>query len=179
MNPSRRRICPYCHQWFLPDLRCSDRQRACSTPDCQKARKADAQQRWLKKPENRDFWRGSANTQRVREWRLKHPGYWKRNSDRTTTALQDECPSQTPTSEDGREDHETLLQDDFLPEDPLLVGIIATVAKTALQVDIVTACRQLVQIGGECLRTRKGQKGQIKVCAQDFGWSGAAISDSP
>jgi hypothetical protein len=46
--PSRRR-CPFCWCLFRPDPRVAHRQKACRSPDCQKARTARSQRSWLKK----------------------------------------------------------------------------------------------------------------------------------
>jgi hypothetical protein len=37
-----------------------------------------SQKRWLQKPENQDYFRGSQNVQRVQRWRKANPGYWRR-----------------------------------------------------------------------------------------------------
>ena len=41
------------------DPRNRGRQNFCRKPDCRKASKADSQKRWLDKPGNRDYFRGS------------------------------------------------------------------------------------------------------------------------
>jgi hypothetical protein len=65
---------------------------------------------------------------RVQAWRKAHPGYWKKNSQRVA------------------------LQDDCLPRDPLLLGLISTLANSTLQEDIAATCRHLINKGGEILR---------------------------
>ena len=42
----RKRPCSYCRRWFMPDVRVGARQRACSTPACQDARRVDTQAEW-------------------------------------------------------------------------------------------------------------------------------------
>ena len=46
-HKTHKKPCCICHRWFLPDPRVGDRQRACQRPECQKARKAKSQARWL------------------------------------------------------------------------------------------------------------------------------------
>ena len=46
-HKAHKKPCCICHRWFLPDPRIGDRQRACRRPECQKARKAKSQGRWL------------------------------------------------------------------------------------------------------------------------------------
>ncbi len=161
MKTNPRRFCPYCKRWFVPNPRCRDRQKACSDPACKKARKADAQKRWLAKPENKDWWRGSENVQRVREWREKTPQYWKRSAAKMKGTLQDDCPAQAAMPEHDKATPPGPLQDDWLPEDPLLVGIISNLARSTLQDDIVAMCRLLVRVGNESLRIYKTRSMEI------------------
>ena len=46
MPGTRKRPCRICRRWFYPDPRAGDRQRACSTPDCQTARRQKTQANW-------------------------------------------------------------------------------------------------------------------------------------
>ncbi len=65
MSTPHKRKCNNCHMFFLPDPRNAGRQRYCSEPECRKASKAASQRKWLAKPENRDYFRGAPNVQRV------------------------------------------------------------------------------------------------------------------
>lgn len=38
--------CEFCGRFFVPDPRVGNRQRACSHPECKKARKRESQQKW-------------------------------------------------------------------------------------------------------------------------------------
>ena len=42
----RTRPCRICHHWFAPDPRVGDRQRVCSSPACQAARRKQTQASW-------------------------------------------------------------------------------------------------------------------------------------
>ena len=46
MSRTRKRPCRICRRWFYPDPRAGDRQRACSRPDCQAARRQKTQANW-------------------------------------------------------------------------------------------------------------------------------------
>ena len=77
--PKRDRCeCLHCKELFVPNRRNWWHQKFCTKPECRQASKAESQRHWLSKPENRDYFRGSANVERVRQWRAKNPGYWKR-----------------------------------------------------------------------------------------------------
>lgn len=86
--------CLNCSILFLPDHRNRGRQQYCSEPSCRKASKAASQKRWLDKPGNQDYFRGSKCVQRVQDWRQSHPGYWRRKERSADNALQDPLPAQ-------------------------------------------------------------------------------------
>jgi len=46
MPGTRKRPCRICRRWFYPEPRVGDRQRACSNPDCQTARRQKTQANW-------------------------------------------------------------------------------------------------------------------------------------
>ena len=73
MSKQAKRKCRHCGQRFDPDFRNAIRQRYCSEPACRKASKSASQRRWLRKPENRDYFRGPEHVQRAQEWRRAHP----------------------------------------------------------------------------------------------------------
>jgi len=79
----------------VPNRRNWWHQKFCFKPECRKASKAQSQRRWLSQPENRDVFRGSENVERVRQWRAKNPGYWKR-SPKGQGTLQEVFPAQVP-----------------------------------------------------------------------------------
>ncbi len=63
----------HCGQLFDADPRSRQRQQYCSLPAFQQASKAAIQQQWLEKAENRDYWRGPEQVERVRAWRKANP----------------------------------------------------------------------------------------------------------
>jgi hypothetical protein len=139
MKPKRLCRCACCEQLFFPDPRSRHRQKFCPEPACRKASKAASQRRW------RSYWRGAEQVERVQLWRKTHPHRRKR-------ALQEDCPRDSPGKIAKSGIGAAPLQDDCLPQNPLLVGLIAALAGSALQEDIATACRQLIAKGREILR---------------------------
>ena len=49
----RKRPCRECRHWFCPDSRVGDRQKVCSRPECQRARRKKTQSRW--RESNREY----------------------------------------------------------------------------------------------------------------------------
>lgn len=70
---SIKKRCRYCRKTFCPDSRAGDRQKACSSEPCRKARKNQAQKQWVKK--NAGYFQG--RYEMTRQWLDKHPGYLK------------------------------------------------------------------------------------------------------
>ena len=46
MPGNQKRPCRICRRWFYPDPRVGQRQRACSSPECQTSRRQKTQARW-------------------------------------------------------------------------------------------------------------------------------------
>ena len=126
MKRYRRRKCRHCGELFRPDPRNLRHQHYCSKPACRKASKAASQRRWLGKAQNRDYFRGAANVQRVRVWRATHPGYWRRSQRQEAPALQEDSLSQT-IDRSGKSPTLTALalQDLFGAQAFVLIGLIA------------------------------------------------------
>ena len=150
--PNRKRKCPHCKGFFYPDHRNVGRQRYCSKSECRHASKVDAQKRWRHKPENLDYFKGDVHVQRVRRWRLAHPGSWRRpapEARETSDALQEtliphDVDNQTVevSLEQGEPD---ALQDSFFMQPAIFVGLIAHLTGLALQEDIAATARRLRQ----------------------------------
>jgi hypothetical protein len=156
----RKRRCEHCRLFFHPDPRNARKQQFCSNPECRKASKAASQQRWLKKPENQDYFHGPENVRRVQQWRKTHAGYWRRKA----------CPKQEPLqdllSEKGEGDpsvEATLgkeaLQDLLSAHHLVLLGLIAHLTSSALQDEIVATARRLQQLGNDILTSPPQVKG--------------------
>jgi hypothetical protein len=88
MARRRRPKCKCCRRLFVPDPRNLRHQCYCSQPLCRAASKAASQDRWLARPQNQDYFRGPDHVARVKDWRARHPGYWRKAS-RPPTAFKD------------------------------------------------------------------------------------------
>ena len=149
---SKTTKCLHCGDVFTPDYRNRARQKYCFKPECQRQSKRISQQRWLEKPENRDYFRDAKNVERVRQWRQDHPGYWKRAGKKTPPALQDPCPAHPPAPEPVKVSlPETPLQDLWSSQHPLLVGLISQITASALPEDIDQTIRLLIAKGRDIL----------------------------
>jgi hypothetical protein len=134
------------------------RQRYCSKPECRKVSKSESQRRWLQKPENLDHFKGEAHVERVRQWRLEHPGYWRRKApeaDKTPEALQETL---TPKNHENQSLEAFLptgqldvLQDSFFIQPAVFIGLISHLTGFALQDDIAATLRRLQELGGDIL----------------------------
>jgi hypothetical protein len=152
MSGIKRKKCRHCHQLFVPDPRNRNRQQFCQKPDCRKASKADSQKRWLQKPENRDYFRGPENVQRVQRWREANPGYWRTTPEPNVNALQDPLNEQPIDKTDKKVDFANNVLQDLLALQPsILIGIIAQLTGYALQDDIAMTVRRMQQFGDDIL----------------------------
>ena len=151
MGHGYRRKCKCCQKLFRPDPRNRYRQQYCSAPVCRAASKAASQARWLAKPENRDYFRGPVNVARVKVWRSRHPGYWRKGR-RSSAALQDPSTSQTvdPTAQND-DIARAPLQEVLSAQPAVLIGLIAHIVGTPLQDDIVRATGRLLRLGQDIL----------------------------
>jgi hypothetical protein len=148
----KRKKCLNCKTLFIPDARNVKRQRYCLKPQCRKASKAASQKRWLEKPENRDYFRGPENVQRVRHWRKQNPEYWRRPSKTSVVALQEPLKEQPVEKTDNCfEFTSNALQDLLTSQTSVLIGIIAQLTGYALQDDIAMAARRMQQFGNDIL----------------------------
>ena len=75
MKKNKRRRCLHCRQLLHRHPRTRTQQRYCSAPTCRAASKKASQQRWLRKPENQDYFCGAQHVNRVQAWREKHRRY--------------------------------------------------------------------------------------------------------
>jgi hypothetical protein len=157
----RKRKCKNCKDYFLPDHRNRAWQKFCSQSSCRKASKADSQRRWLRKPQNKDYFKGSVHVERVKRWRKSHPGYWRKKADKKTP-LQDPLSAQTVDDKATEASlNENALQDVLSAQTPVLLGLIAQLTGSALQDDIATTARRLRQLGNDILHHQFPQKGAM------------------
>ena len=173
MAKAGQRKCMSCGEFFVPDHRKGERQRYCCAADCRRASKAASQASWLAKPPNHDYFSGPVHVARVQAWRAAHPGY-SRGRARPSRALQDLFAPQVPDgveeSADRVEPAESpaavALQDLLNAESPLLAGLIAHLFQPALQDDMVSTTRRLVQLGRDVINGRCGEGDQATTSAR-------------
>jgi hypothetical protein len=157
MYSAGERKCPHCEGFFLADARNRKRQHYCAKAPCRRASKAASQRRWLSQPANADYFRDADNAARVREWQAAHPGYWKKRRKRTLVVLQEDCRAQIAVSEQVVvPDDGVVLQDDWLRQPPLVIGLIAHLAGMTLQEDIATMTGRLIAMGHAVLGASPG-----------------------
>lgn len=162
-RPQTRRKCRCCSQLFVPDPRTADRQHYCAQPSCRKASKAAAQRRWLSKDGNGDRFRGPSEVDRVRLWRQKHPGYWRKHNrpSQSTQTVANQVPSPDQSSCNVPRSLAGTLQDDCLTQDPFVIGLISMVTGSTLQDDIAATTRQLLLRGRNILGLAAPEKMRI------------------
>jgi hypothetical protein len=126
-STKRRRqhpLCKNCHEPFAPDPRQGHgrQQKYCSKRSCRRASKAASQRRWLEKPENQAYFRGTDQVARVRDWRTEHERYWHRarGPPLVPIALQDSIDTQVSESHGKKGPSKPALQDSMAADDQLL-----------------------------------------------------------
>ena len=149
--------CLHCNEICSCEPRNRGRQHYCPAPDCRRASKAASQRRWLSRPENENYFRGADNCGRVRQWRGDHPGYWRKKIPAPGTALQEISNSQ-PVEKEVIEPPgpRSALQEICFLQPALLVGLVSVLTGNALQEDIVSSVRALLDRGEDILRTPPG-----------------------
>ena len=165
MGTIKKKRCRHCRRLFVPDCRNRNRQNYCDKDICRKASKTASQKKWLNKPENRNYFRGTENTQRVQEWRKQHPGYWKPKISDTGIALQDSLNDQT--AENNKDKHDftsSALQDILKDQRPVIIGLISNFIGSALQDDIAETLLRMQQSGQDILYYQPQNKGGKNDC---------------
>jgi hypothetical protein len=88
--------------------------------------------------------------ERVRAWRKKNPGYWKRP--KPQIALQDHLNSQdTENTRDSDQKNAIALQDLLLAQPPVIIGLISNFIGSPLQDDIAKTLLAMQQSGQDIL----------------------------
>lgn len=152
MERRSRSRCLHCREFYIPDYRNRGRQRHCSKAECRGASKALSQRRWNARAENKNYFRGAENVRRVKEWRARHPGYWRRGKASGGDALQEDCSKQViePQSVAPKRPLDAL-QDLCLLHPAVIVGLISTMTGSALQEDIARSARYFFARGHDIL----------------------------
>ncbi len=159
MRKVRKRKCRNCKKYFIPDHRNINRQKYCKETECKNASKSASQEKWLSKPENKNYFRSKENVRRVQDWRKKRPGYWKK-SNLDKNALQDSLKGNSECVQDVKGDlNKNALQDSLGLQDPVFIGLISNLIGSALQDDIVNTARKMREIGTDILFGKTEIKG--------------------
>ena len=153
MNAKTKFKCLHCNEVHLSEPRNRGRQHYCPKLECRRASKASSQRQWTRRMENKNYFRGAENCERVRQWRKAHPGYWRKKIPEREVALQETCPSQEPANERvAQAAAPDALQDIWFSQPALLVGLISIVTGHALQEDIAASVRSFLTRGEDILR---------------------------
>ena len=173
MNSPSSCKCLHCREFFLPCPNSRHTQRYCGKSECRKASKAAAQAKWLNKAQNRSYFHGPENVERVQRWRERHPGYWRKKRSSRPSALQDLAPSEVSQTQPITINEIGLLADDFglcepskapragalqdlaYVQVPLLAGVVSLLIGDALQDRFATFTRELVDRGKRVLATER------------------------
>lgn len=165
MSRKKARACCHCREEFIPDRRNRDRQRYCGRGECRAASKAASQRRWLKKPQNRGYFRGRHHTERVRKWRRDHPGYWKGSPPRPSPAPKEGSSTQALDNQPLKASRDLVtgegpLQDLSMPQVLIVVGLISMITGSTLQDDIAELIRRLEDRGRDILGMGPGMENE-------------------
>jgi len=160
MGMIKKKQCHHCRRVFIPDYRNVDRQNYCQKTECKKVSKAASQKKWLKKPENKDYFQGSDNVKRVQEWRINLK--LEQRKDDNEIALQD--PLQTQPVKNKEEScqfsaKDCLLQDLSIIQPAVIVGLISNFIGSTLQDDISKTLFRMQQSGQAILKSNSQGKG--------------------
>ena len=146
------RKCLCCREFFAPDYRNRHHQVFCSKSTCRAASKRASQQRWLRQPANRNYFRSPENVQRVQAWRRVHPNRSKSQSTQPNPSqaippeqLAKGSPLVTPRR------HPAALQDLCLADHPDFMGLISFITGASLQEDIAATARKIHARGRDIL----------------------------
>jgi hypothetical protein len=134
---------------------------------------AASQAAWRARPPNNDYFSDPVHVARVQAWRTAHSGY-SRGRVRPSRALQDlfapqvtdaveECANRVEAPEAGVT---VALQDLLNAESPLLEGLVAHLFQPALQDDMASTTRRLVQLGRDVINGRCGEGHQAATSAR-------------
>ena len=158
--------CLKCGELGLRDPR-SKTQRYCCKAECKRASKAQSQQRWASRPENRDYFKGAANTERVRQWRKDHPGYWIKKKRIRKKPLQDLIDTYLAHAGDvAIAGTSKTLQDFIKAQTSIMAGFVSIFAGAAQQEEIANILRSCSNRGADIFAGH-----QIEPLGSTFQWT--------
>ena len=119
-NHQHTRCCAHCGQRFVINPRIGTRHRYCSRPECVRTSRTVSRQKWLLKNGGKSYFQKTISVERVRNWRAKHPHYWKKSAGRISVKKSDLAVSRTL----ARALRCVALQDPIDSDLALKIGII-------------------------------------------------------
>ena len=165
MGAIKKNKCRNCKCLFVPDHRNRSRQKYCDKPECRRASKRASREKWLQKPENKNYFKGPVNVQRVQEWRKRNPGYWKRKRTKKEFALQDPLNTQHADNNTNKGHFTGVALQDLLNAQPaVIIGLISNFIGSALQDDIAQTLLRMQQSGQDILYQTPNMKGGNRDC---------------
>jgi len=203
MPRGRRRKCGHCGRLYEPDPRNRWHQKFCSQAPCQQVSKVASQRRWARSSLGRAYFRRPKNADRVRIWRERHPGYWRKRRKRSV-ALQDilipqvlapqadnpdlkgrlkqnspSLPSAFSSVEADFGGGKALaLQDVLFLESPAWLGLVAQLTGVALPENIAAFTRRLILLGRQIQGQATAARRQADGSSQTSSVPGAAAPHS-
>jgi hypothetical protein len=106
----------------------------------------------VQKPDNQNYFSGSQNSQRVKEWRKRNPGYWRKKKSAPEEPLQDLYTTQAAQNEEvTKTEASDALQEVLMMQPAVMVGLISMMTGSALQEDIAATTRVLLRKGRDIL----------------------------
>lgn len=184
MSTRSQKICCHCKELFQPEPRSWKRQNYCSRPDCRTASKRQSQRYWQSKEENRDYFRGPDNVERVRRWRMANPGYWRNSTRRTLQDISIPAIPELPAQviENARETEKfcnRTLQDISLTQPLVLIGLISQMTGSTLQDDIASTWRNLIRRGQDLMSGGNNEQTQSPTTSQSQAITRTVQLDRP
>jgi hypothetical protein len=162
----KRRKCRHCNEFFRPDYRNGQHQHYCGNAECRRASKAASQRRWLHHSGNQDYFHGPQHVRRVQEWRKEHPGYWKRQTDKSgqTQAPGAQAVNRRQSSCNVPSSPLSTLQDYCLAQEPGFIGLISMITGSTLQEDIAATVDRILNRGQSILRHGLSNSRSVQLC---------------
>jgi len=165
MERIKRKKCRNCKKLFVPDPRNRKKQKYCSKPECRGASKKASQEKWLSKPQNKNYFRGPTNVARVMQWREQNPEYRKRKPEKDKNVLQDHLIAQPAENKEDKAQNASFVLQDFLIMQPsVIIGLIANFTGHVLQDDISKTLLSMQQLGLDILNDSTQNKGGKNDC---------------
>ena len=158
MKSHQHHKCRCCQELFKPDFRNAHQQKYCSKPACRKASKRASNQKWLAKPENKNYHRGPEAVARVQAAQKLHPEYRARQKAKRQPALQATCIAQVLESTQENDTSsapqqplaspaKAALQDICITQPHVFIGLIAHFFGAELQDEIANIYHLLQKLG--------------------------------